>query len=90
MKLLWGFLRIVALSIFTTQSIQASPEEKSGVDFQALQQQVVQVAQQIAVDMGKPLINKSSDQDNKPSKLEEKLPAIVPEKKAPEAAKPAS
>ena len=82
MKFLWFFLHIVALSVFTISPAKASSDHKTSVDFQAMQQSIVQVAQQMAVDMGKPLINKPSEQV-KPSELEKSLPAIVPEAKKP-------
>lgn len=78
MKFLWFFLHIVALSALIANPIQASSDNKSSIDFQAMQRSIVQIAQQVAVDMGKPLLNKPSDQA-KPSEQEKSLPAIVPQ-----------
>lgn len=78
MKFLWFFLHIVALSTLIASPIQASSDNKSSIDFQAMQRSIVQIAQQVAVDMGKPLLNKPSDQA-KPSEQEKSLPAIVPQ-----------
>ncbi len=89
MKLIWFFLHIVALSTFTVSPTKASSDSKSSVDSQAMQPSVVRVAQQIAVDTGKPLIDQSSGQA-KPSELEKSLPAIVPEAKVSDAKKPFS
>ena len=86
MKLIWLFLHIVALSAFTVSPTKASSDSKSSVDFQAMHPSIVRVAQQIAVDTGKPLIDKSSGQA-KPSELEKSLPAIVPEAKVADAKK---
>ena len=82
MKLIWLFLHIVALSTFTVSPTKASSDSKSSVDFQAMQQSIVQAAQQMAVDMGRPLLNKPSDQA-KPSELEKSLPTIVPKASSP-------
>lgn len=89
MKFIWFFLNIVFLSALTVSSAVASSDSKSSVDFQAMHPSVVRVAQQIAVDTGKPLIDKSSGQA-KSSELEKSLPAIVPEAKVADAKKPAS
>ncbi|MEQ1816342.1 MAG: alginate export family protein [Nitrosomonas sp.] len=89
MKFIWFFLHIVALSTFTVSPTKASSDSKSSVDSPAMQPSVVRVAQQIAVDAGKPLIDKSSGQ-TKPSELEKSLPAIVPEAKVADAKKPFS
>lgn len=77
MKFIWFLLHIVVLSTFVVNPAKASSDSKSSVDFQAMQPSVVRVAQQIAVDTGKPLTDKSSGQA-KPSELEKSLPAIVP------------
>ena len=82
MKFIWFFLHIVALSAFTVSPTKASSDSKSSVDFQARQPSIVRVAQQIAVDTGKPSIDKSSEQ-TKPSELEKSLPAIVPKASSP-------
>ncbi|WP_297324147.1 alginate export family protein [Nitrosomonas sp.] len=82
MKFLWFFLHIAALSVLTVSSTKASSDHKISVDFQAMQRNIMQVAQQvIAVDTGKS-IDKSSDQA-KPQAPGQSLPAIVPEAKAP-------
>ena len=74
MKFLWFFLHIAVLSIFTVNPAKASSDNKSSIDFQAAQRHIVQLAQQIAVDMGKPL----SSGQVKPSEQANPLPAIVP------------
>jgi len=89
LKFIWFFLHIVALSAFTVSPTKASSDSKSSVDFQAMQPSIVRVAQQIAVDTGKPLTDKSSGQ-TKPSELEKSLPAIVPEPKVSDAKNPTS
>ncbi|PXW88414.1 alginate export protein [Nitrosomonas sp. Nm84] len=82
MKFLWFFLHIAALSGLTVSSTKASSDHKTSVDFQAMQRNIMQVAQQmIAVDTGKS-IDKSLDQA-KPQAPGQSLPAIVPEAKAP-------
>lgn len=85
MKFFWFFIHIVALSVFVISPTKASSDQKVTVDFQAMQRNIVQVAQQIAVDMGKPLINQPSEQVKpsdqakpKSSELEKSLPAVVP------------
>lgn len=83
MKLLWFLLHVAFLSTITIRSTEASSDNKSSIDFQAMQQSIVQLAQQIAVDMGRPL-------GNKPSEQEKSLPAIVPEAKKTEEKKPGS
>lgn len=80
----FGFIfRAAVLSALTMAIANASSDQKTTLDFQAMQQNFVQVAQQMAVDMGKPLGNKPSDQ-------EKSLPAIEPEKKVAEVKKPTS
>ena len=84
MKFIWLFLNIVFLSALAATSAVASSDSKSSVDFQAMQRNTVQLAQQIAVDTGKPLINRSSEQikpsdQAKQPELEKSLPIIVPE-----------
>jgi len=83
-KFIWLFLNIVFLSALAATSAVASSDSKSSVDFQAMQRNTVQLAQQIAVDTGKPLINRSSEQikpsdQAKQPELEKSLPIIVPE-----------
>src|SRR5687768_12571395 len=74
----------MALSVFTVSPTKASSDHKTSVDFQAMQRNIVQAAQQIAVDSGKPLINnpseqvKPSDQAKSPEPGKS-LPAIVPQ-----------
>ncbi len=75
--------RAAVLSALTMAIANASSDQKRTLDFQAMQHSLVQVAQQMAVDMGKPLGNKPSDQ-------EKSLPAIEPEKKVAEVKKPTS
>ncbi len=80
----FGFIfRAAVLSALTMAIANASSDQKTTLDFQVMQQNFVQVAQQMAVDMGKPLGNKPSDQ-------EKSLPAIEPEKKVAEVKKPTS
>lgn len=74
MKLFWLLLHITLLSSLTVRSAEASSDNKSSIDFQAMQKSIVQLTQQIAVDMGKPI-------GNKPSEQEKSLPSIVPEVK---------
>lgn len=74
---------IVALSILTMATANASSDQKSTLDFQAMQRHIVQAAQQIAVDMGKPLGNKQPEQ-------EKPLPAIEPQTKVAEVKKSTS
>jgi len=86
LKFIWLFLNIIFLSALAVTSAVASSDSKSSVDFQAMQKNIVQLAQQIAVDTGKPLINRSSEQikpsdQAKQPELEKSLPAIVPEAK---------
>ncbi|MBL8497756.1 alginate export family protein [Nitrosomonas sp. JL21] len=83
MQFLRFLIHIVALSVLTMATANASSDQKTTIDFQAMQQHFVQVAQQMAVDMGKPL-------GNKPSEQEKSLPAIEPEKKVAEVKKPTS
>ncbi len=83
MKLLWVLLHVAFLSTITIRSADASPDNKSWIDFQVMQKSIVQLAQQIAVDMGKPM-------GNKPSEQEKSLPVIVPEVKKTEEKKPTS
>lgn len=82
MKFIWFLLHIVVLSTFVVSPAKASSDSKSSVDFQAMQPSVVRVAQQIVVDTGKPLTDKSSGQA-KSSELEKSLPAIVPKASSP-------
>lgn len=83
MKLFWLLLHITLLSSLTVRSAEASSDNKSSIDFQAMQKSIVQLTQQIAVDMGKPI-------GNKPSEQEKSLPSIVPEVKKTEENKPTS
>jgi hypothetical protein len=72
-KFLGFFIHIVTLSALVISPAKASSDQKVPVDFQAMQRNIL-VAQQIAVDMGKP-----ADQVKpKSSELEKSLPAIVP------------
>jgi len=72
LKFIWLFLNIVFLSAFTVSTAVASSDNKSSVDFQAMQPSVVLIAQASATDAKKPAADSSSD-------IAKKLPAIVPE-----------
>ena len=81
MKYLWYSLHIVALSAFPFGTTQASSDEKTSVDFQAVQRNLLQLTQQLPDEIKKPSAGKTSEQGN-PSEVEKGLPAIVPETKA--------
>ena len=86
MKFLCFFLHIVALSALTVSPTKASSDHKTFLDFQAVQQNIVQLAQQIAVDMGKPLSNQPSGQKPSEQRFPDKgkpLPAYPPQASKP-------
>ncbi|MBS0587130.1 MAG: alginate export family protein [Proteobacteria bacterium] len=88
MKFRWYFLPLTALSALAINSASASSEQKATVDFQAVQPDLLRIAQQMSDETAKSSINqpsaqtKSSDQ-TKQSDLEKSLPAIVPKPSAP-------
>jgi len=85
-KYLWYFLHTVALSAIPMSATQASSDEKTSLDFQAVQRNLLQLVQKSSDEPAKPSTDKSSGQA-KPSEVEKSLPAIVPETKAAEAKK---
>ena len=86
MKYLWYFLHTVALSAIPMSATQASSDEKTSLDFQAVQRNLLQLTQQLPDEIKKTSAGKTSEQGN-PSEVEKSLPAIVPETKAAEAKK---
>ena len=57
---------------------QASSDEKTSLDFQAVQRNLLQLVQKSSDEPAKPSTDKSSGQA-KPSEVERSYPAIVPE-----------
>ncbi|MCG7755138.1 MAG: alginate export family protein [Nitrosomonas sp.] len=89
MKFLWYLSRIMALSALTISATQASSDQKTTLDFQATQQKILQVVQQMSDETARPSAGNAPAQ-GKPSEAGKGLPAIVPETKTTEVKKPAS
>lgn len=82
MKFRWYFLPLMALNALAINFVSASSEQKTRVDFQATQPDILRIVQQMSDEIAKPSTNRSPAQ-TKPSDLEKSLPAIAPKPSAP-------
>lgn len=78
MKLLWFSFSTAAIGLFTAFPAAASSDSKPAIDFQGIQKSIVQLAQQIIAEPGKPV--------DKAKEVEKSLPAIEPQAQKPAAA----
>lgn len=86
MKLFNFFLQAAFLSTLIIRPAYAASDNKPSINFETMQQTIVLLAQQIAVDMGRPLGNSTTDQTKpagKTSEVEKTLPTIEPQTKSP-------
>lgn len=88
MKLFWFLLHITLLSSLTVRSTEASSDNKPLLDFQAMQKSIVQLAQQIVAEPGKPAGDKATENQStdKAKEVEKTLPSIEPQAQKPAAA----
>ena len=84
MKFIGFLLHSAAISALTIGAAQAAADDKKIVDFQAIQQNFLQLVQQVPDETAKP------SGQTKPADTGKGLPSIVPETKAAEAKKPVS
>ncbi|MGZ0020232.1 alginate export family protein [Nitrosomonas sp. wSCUT-2] len=76
MKFLWFSLSTAAVGLLTAIPAAASSDGKPGIDFQGIQKSIVQLAQQIIAEPGKPSTDKAKE-------VEKSLPAIEPQAQKP-------
>jgi hypothetical protein len=79
MRLFGLFLKTALLSTPFISSSHAASDHKTSIDFQAMQQSIVQIVQANNADKSTTIDNKSS-QDSKSAEVAKSLPTIVPPK----------
>ncbi|OQW41230.1 MAG: hypothetical protein A4S08_02570 [Proteobacteria bacterium SG_bin4] len=85
MKFLWFSLSTAAVGLLTAIPAAASSDGKPAIDFQGIQKSIVQLAQQIIAEPGKPSADKATEQQpvDKAKEVEKSLPAIEPQAQKP-------
>lgn len=82
MKFRWYFLPLMALNALAINFVSASSEQKTRIDFQVTQPDILRIVQKMSDETAKPSVNRSPAQ-TKPSDLEKSLPAIAPKPSTP-------